>query len=74
LVKIPTPEEQAQRRLAVILEGYLSGEKWASEKTLQRELDKSGPAGLKELLDSERFSYLKSINPQKLEHLRRRFL
>ncbi len=74
LVKVPTPEEKAQRRLAIVLEGYLGGEKWAKERVLRDEVGKWGSNALEQVLDSARFSYLRSINPAKLEQVRKKFL
>lgn len=74
LVKVPTPEEKAQRRLAIVLEGYLSGEKWAKERVLRDEVSRWGPNTLEQLLESARFSYLMPINPKKLEQVRKKFL
>ncbi len=74
LVKVPTPEEKAQRRLAIVLEGYLSGEKWAKERVLRDEVTKWGSNTLEQVLELARFSYLRSINPGKLEQVRKKFL
>ncbi len=74
MVKVPTPEEKAQRRLAIVLEGYLSAEKWAKERVLRDEVSRWGPDTLEQVLDSARFSYLMSINPRKLEQVRKKFL
>ena len=74
MVKIPTPDERAQRRLAGILEGYLNGEKWATERTLRIEVSKFSPSVLAEVLHSDRFSYLRSIDAKKLEHVRKKLL
>ena len=74
MVKVPTPEEKAQRRLAIVLEGYLSGEKWAKERVLRDEMGKWGSNVLEQVLESARFSYLMSINPKKLEQVRKKFL
>lgn len=72
---MPPVEEISRRRLAGILEGYLRGEKWATERRLEGEVCKShSPEELRLVLDSQEFSYLLTINPTKLEHVRARFL
>lgn len=72
MVKIPTPDEKAQRRLAGILEGYLNGESWAKERRLRNEVSKFGPAVLAEVLHSDKFSYLRSIDAKRLEHIQKK--
>lgn len=67
--------EWSLKRLAGILRGYLNGEKWATELRLEGEIYKSHSIEeLKEVLNSPRFSYLLTINTEKLNHIRRKFL
>ncbi len=74
MVKVPTPEEKAQRRLAIVLEGYLSGEKWAKERVLRDEVSRWGPNTLEQVLESARYSYLSSIHPRRLDQVRKKYL
>lgn len=65
----------SENRLAGILEGYLKEEKWATEKRLEGEVYKShNPEELQRILESERFSYIRKINPTRLEQIKKKFL
>ncbi len=62
-------------RLAGVLEGYLRGEKWATERRMEGELTKSHDADEpRVVLESDRFRYLHDINPGRLQHVRDKFL
>jgi hypothetical protein len=72
---MPTVEEASRGHLAGVLEGYLRQEKWATERRLEGDVYKShNVEELRQVLESDDFSYLRSINPQRLEQVRKKFL
>jgi hypothetical protein len=79
--RIATVKEATLNRLAGILEGYLrqdvgrNGKIWATEKRLESELTiNHSPQELRELLESSDYSYLLSINPERLANVKKKFL
>jgi len=66
--------EWSLKRLAGIVRGYLNAEKWATERRLEGEIKSHSIEELKEVLNSPRFSYLLTINNERLNHIRRKFL
>jgi len=74
-ISMPTVEEISHRHLVGILQGYLHGEKWATERRLEGEVYKShNPEELRLALDSQEFRYLLTISPQRLQHIIEKFL
>ena len=65
----------SMKRLSAIVEAYLRGEKWVTEKRLEGEVLKShSPDELREVLSSKKYSYLLEINPKRLKHIQEKFL
>ncbi len=65
----------SRNHLAGILEGYLWGKEWATERRLEGEVYKNHSIEeLRYLLGLQEFSYLLTINPQRLDYLVRKFL
>lgn len=68
-----TPEMSTENHLAGIIRAYLEGT--ITEAMLEGHINKShSPEALERLLENQRFSYLHKINPEKLEHIKTKFL
>jgi len=68
-------EKSSLKHLAGIIEAYLRGESWVSDERLKAEFSLyHTPQELHEVLQAAEFSYLQSINPGKLEQLKKHLL
>lgn len=68
-----TPEEATENHLAGIVQAYLEGT--ITEAMLEGQVNIShSPETLKRVLELPRFSYLHKINPERLQHIKTKFL
>lgn len=68
-----THEMATENHLAGIIRAYL--EITITEEMLEGHINKShSPETLERLLENPRFSYLHKINPERLEHIKTKFL
>jgi len=67
--------EASLNRLAGVLAGYLRGETWATDNRLNGEVFKSHDLEeLRSVLSSPQYAYLRDINPERFENLKKMFL